>query len=96
MKAAAVNDWKELASRERDGLVVSLSWSRTADRVEVTVVDQKLDEAFHIDVPGTCALDAFYHPFAYASGGALWLVDAMRKSCDLQPQNLVAERSADR
>ncbi len=96
MTTTAVNDWKELASRECDGLVVSLVWSKVADGVKVTVVDQKLDEELHIDVPSTCALDAFYHPFAYASGRGSRLGDAMRASLALQPQTLIAERSADR
>ncbi len=91
MIATAINDWKELASRECDGLTVSLFWSRTAGRVKVSVADQKLDEEFHLDVPGACALDAFYHPFAYASGRGLCFRDPMRA----QPQNFVPERSAD-
>jgi hypothetical protein len=82
-----ITDWKELAIRECDGLVVSLSWSRTADQIQVAVADEKLDEEFHLNVPGACALDAFYHPFAYASGRSLVCCDAIRVSLDLQPQN---------
>ena len=67
MTTTVINDWKELASRERDGLVVSLFWSRTADLVTLAVADQNLDEEFHINVAGAHALDAFYHPFAYAA-----------------------------
>jgi hypothetical protein len=84
---AAINDWKELASRERDGLVVSLFWSSTADRVTLAVADQNLDQEFHINVAGAHALDAFYHPFAYAAGRGLGFGSAMRES-------LVPERSA--
>ena len=87
MSTTAVNDSRELASRECDGLVVSLFWSPAADRVMVAVVDRKLDEELHFDVPGTCALDAFYHPFAYASGRSLFFGDAMRESLDLQQQS---------
>jgi hypothetical protein len=72
-----INDWKELARREGDGLVVSLFWSRAAGRVTVTVADQMLADELHIDVPGTCALDAYYHPFAYATGRGLGLSCAM-------------------
>jgi hypothetical protein len=75
----AINDWKELASRERDGLVVSLFWSRTADRVTLAVADQNLDEEFQINVAGAHALDAFYHPFAYAAGRGLGSGSAMRE-----------------
>lgn len=88
-------DWKELASRECDGLVVSLFWSRAANQIQVAVADQRLDEEFHLDVPGACALDAFYHPFAYASAQGFCSGDAFRASFDLQRQTVVAERSAD-
>jgi hypothetical protein len=83
----AINDWKELASRERDGLVVSLLWSRTADHVTVAVADQNLDAEFQINVAGAHALDAFYHPFAYAARRGLGFGHAMRDS-------LISERSA--
>jgi hypothetical protein len=83
---AASNDWKELASRERDGLVVSLFWSKTADRVTLAVADRNLAEEFHINIAGAHALDAFYHPFAYAAGRGLGFGGATRES-------LVAERS---
>ena len=96
MTTTAITDWKELARREYDGLVVSLFWSKAADRVTVSVADQKLDEELHLDVPGTCALDAFYHPFAYAAGRGLCSGHAMREPLYLQLQNFVAERSADR
>jgi hypothetical protein len=60
--------WRELAVRENDGLEVSLLWSKATDRVRVVVVDQMFDAELRIDVAGACALDAFYHPFAYAAG----------------------------
>jgi len=86
----ASNDWKELARRESDGLVVSLLWSRAAGRVTVTVVEQMFAEELHIDVPGACALDAFYHPFAYAAGRGLGL------SCAMPEPSSSPERSAAR
>jgi hypothetical protein len=63
----ADDDWRELASRSGDGLRISLVWSKSADRVKVTVFDQRLDEAFDIDADGADALNAFKHPFAYAT-----------------------------
>lgn len=87
MTITAINDCKELAIRESDGLFVSLLWSKSADRVTLAVVDRNLDEEFHIDVAGAHALDAFYHPFAYAAGRGLGFGDAMRES-------LVSEGSA--
>lgn len=87
MTTTANSDWKELARREGEGLVVSLFWSGAVGRARVTVVDQMFAEELHIDVPRVCALDAFYHPFAYAAGPGPCSGDAMRKSLDLQPQN---------
>ena len=64
---SAGNDWRELALREGDGIEVRLLWSKSADRVKVTVADAKFDEEFEIDVAGADALAAFNHPFAYAA-----------------------------
>jgi hypothetical protein len=61
------DDWRELASRAGDGLQISLVWSRSADRVKVTVLDERLRESFDIHVEGADALTAFRHPFAYAA-----------------------------
>jgi hypothetical protein len=63
--------WSELAVRENDGLAVSLFWSKATDRVRIVVVDQMFKEELHVDVPAACALDAYYHPFAYAARGGL-------------------------
>lgn len=55
------------------GLQISLVWSRSADGVKVTVLDERLRESFDIHVEGADALPAFHHPFAYAAaarGGA--------------------------
>jgi len=71
MSASRQHDtWSELAVRENDGLAVSLFWSKATDRVRV-VVDQMFEEELHVDVPAACALDAYYHPFAYAAGRGL-------------------------
>jgi hypothetical protein len=63
--------WSELAVRENDGLAVSLFWSKATGRTQVVVVDQMFKAELHFDVPAACALDAFYHPFAYAAGREL-------------------------
>ena len=62
---AANNDWRELASRDNDGLEVSLLWSKSADQVKLIVADTRLDVDFELDVAGADALAAFYHPFSY-------------------------------
>ena len=65
----ALTDWRELASREADGLSVTLLWSKTGNKVKVTVADARLDEAFEVEVASPEALAAFYHPYAYAALG---------------------------
>ena len=58
---------QELDRRAGDGLDVSLLWTRSTNRLHVLVHDEKLDEAFELDVDGFEALDAFRHPYAYAA-----------------------------
>jgi hypothetical protein len=60
------NDWRELATREADGLLVTLIWSGREGRVTVAVTDTWLYRQFEITVAGDRALDAFRHPFLYA------------------------------
>jgi hypothetical protein len=62
---ATARDWRELTSRENDGLEVSLLWSRSTNRVKVSVADLDSDQEFEFDVPSANALDAFEHPFAF-------------------------------
>ena len=83
----ATNDWRELASRDGDGLEISLLWSKAAGRVKVTVADSRLDESFELDIAGAEALAAFHHPFAYAAGRGFGFGDALRESLDLQTQS---------
>ncbi len=80
-------DWTELASRDNDGLAVSLLWNRATDRVKVTVADSKLGDAFELHVLGAEALEAFHHPFAYAAGRGQGFGDAFSESRDLQLQD---------
>jgi len=83
----AIDDWRELATREGDGLEISLLWSGTADRVKVTVSDSRLDDEFELHVAGAEALAAFHHPFAYAAGRGIGFADPLRESFDLQTQS---------
>jgi hypothetical protein len=83
----AIDDWRELASREGDGLEISLLWSKAADRVKVTVADSRLDESFELDIAGAEALAAFHHPFAYAAGRGFGFGDALGETLDLQTQS---------
>jgi hypothetical protein len=84
---ATDSDWRELTSRENDGLEVSLLWNGPANRVKVTVADNKSGREFELDVPGADALDAFDHPFAFASRRGLTFEVAQPRSTHLQPQS---------
>jgi hypothetical protein len=83
---SALNDWRELAQREGDGIEVRLLWSKSADRVQVIVVDSKFDEEFVIDVAGADALAAFNHPFAYLPSQGFGPVEVDRGSLNLHSQ----------
>ena len=64
-----VRSIRELAARENNGLSVRLLWHPLENAVTVSVEDQCHDECFDLAVSPDHALDAFYHPFAYASRG---------------------------
>lgn len=69
---------RELALRRMGSVEVRLLWHAQADRVEVSLHDSATDAGFHVDVAPADALDAFYHPYAYAPGRetALRIVEA--------------------
>jgi hypothetical protein len=57
---------RELATRENDGVEVSLYWNPAGNDVYVLVSDEKTGDRFEIEVGGRSPLDVFNHPFAYA------------------------------
>ena len=57
---------RELAARDNNGIHVRLLWHPQRKAVTVSVEDDRGDR-FHLAVASDCALDAFYHPFAYAA-----------------------------
>jgi hypothetical protein len=57
---------RELDRRVNDGFDVTLLWDPETDRVFVDVEDQRHGGSFEVDVDPADALEAFYHPFAYA------------------------------
>jgi hypothetical protein len=61
------NGRRELAHRASNGIEVTLYWGPTTGEVVVEVVDHSTEHAFELSVPSECALDAFHHPYAYAS-----------------------------
>ena len=58
---------RELAARESDGIQVLLLWHPNEDSLTVSVEDDRVGDHFQITVAPDHALDAFYHPFAYAA-----------------------------
>ena len=57
----------ELAQRRNDGLEITLLWARDDDSVHVTVLNERTGRTVAFPVDRTRALEAFYHPFAYAA-----------------------------
>ena len=58
---------RELAQRRSGTLEILLLWHPQHDRVELSVRDLTTDVSFHLDVAPGDAVDAFYHPYAYAA-----------------------------
>ena len=58
---------RELAARESDGVRVRLLWHPRQDSVTVFVEDSRSSHAFELAVERDRALDAFFHPYAYAA-----------------------------
>jgi hypothetical protein len=85
-----MSQWKELATRESDGLTVSLLWAPATDAVKVAVADSRLDSVFggdfELHVDGADALSACYHPFAFAAAEGMAFDAVDREALDLQPQ----------
>jgi hypothetical protein len=80
------NDWKELATRQNDGLRISLLWHHDG-RVKVTVGDARLGREFEFGVPGADALEAFNHPFAHAPSESCRSIGIQRMTASLQQQS---------
>lgn len=56
----------ELAQRQNDGIEVTLLWSRDDDSVAVRVRHLRTGKTALLPVEPHRALEAYYHPFAYA------------------------------
>jgi hypothetical protein len=62
----------ELAHRAADGIEVLLIWDRSDGQLRVVVDDLRDGGSFELLAgDGRQALDAFYHPFAYAAARGL-------------------------
>jgi hypothetical protein len=58
---------RELAHRSNDGLDVTLFWHPNTDELTVCVCDQRPRRVLRDRPEANDALDAFYHPYSYAS-----------------------------
>jgi len=58
---------RELAARDSDGIQVLLLWHPRENELTVAVEDARDGDRFQLVVAPERALDAFYHPFAYAA-----------------------------
>jgi hypothetical protein len=64
---AARNRSRELAARQSHGLAVVLRWHPCDGTVTVAVADARTGNRLEFAVDRKHALDAFYHPYAYAA-----------------------------
>jgi hypothetical protein len=58
---------RELAARDGDGIHVRLLWHPDENALTVSVEDVRVGDRFRLAVAPDRALDAFYHPYAYAA-----------------------------
>jgi hypothetical protein len=58
---------RELAHRSGDGLEVTLLWFEATGQIAVRVLDSRSGDRFEVRVDPSDALDAYRHPFAYAT-----------------------------
>ncbi len=64
-----IHSRRELAHRFGSGLEVTLYWCAWDNSTSVQVHQSTPEETLFFTVAREHALDAFYHPFAYLSGG---------------------------
>jgi hypothetical protein len=65
--APKIRSMRELAHRSNDGIDVTLFWYPGTDELTVCVSDERRGAYFEVEPEANDALDAFYHPYAYAS-----------------------------
>jgi hypothetical protein len=57
----------ELAQRRSDDLEITLFWAPADDSVHVSVLNERTGSTVAFPVDRSRALEAYYHPFAYAA-----------------------------
>ena len=71
---------RELARRLSGTVEVLLLWHPDTDGVELAVTERATGVELHIQLPPSVALDAFYHPYAYAAKRATVRAPREKKS----------------
>jgi hypothetical protein len=66
-KLGVTSTVRELAQRRSGKDEVLLLWYPENERVELSVRDVETGVGFHLAVARDRAIDAFYHPYAYAA-----------------------------
>ena len=66
---------RELAHRSTGGIDVTLLWHPDTHELTVCVCDQRRGAYFEFEPEAEHALDAFYHPYSYASLSSLLYAD---------------------
>jgi hypothetical protein len=66
---------RELAHRSDGGIDVTLLWHPDTQELTVCVCDQRRGAYFEFEPQAEHALDAFYHPYSYASLSSLIYTD---------------------
>jgi hypothetical protein len=66
----------DLANRRSDGIDVTLWWSPAEGSTVVEVLHLASDSTFQLSVEPSRALDAYYHPYAYAAWRSPELLEA--------------------
>ena len=61
------SELRELDRRRGDGIEVTLLWDSLTNRVVIAVEDEREGGSFEVEVHATDALEAFHHPYAFAS-----------------------------
>jgi hypothetical protein len=74
----SIGQAKELDARSGNGIDVELLWYPTTDTVTVSVRDASRDLSFELAVDPARALEAFHHPFAFASSRGIPFAAPMR------------------
>ena len=67
MIASPATERRELAHRSTNGIEVTLLWTGSTNTVAIAVADTHSGEELEFEVHGSRALDAFNHPYAYAT-----------------------------